>query len=293
MPAPSLFLGCPMWANVAWKGSLYSADTPQAEFLKHYAAVFNSVEGNTSFYADPDAATIGRWASLLPADFRLQLKVPSRLSHVANQAQPVNHTAALTAWWQHLAPLHPFIGMVHLQLPKSTGPEQLHWLEQQLAILCPLTAVCVEVRHPLFFDKAEHELSLNRLLRTYQCERVVLDSRALFSVAATSPALLDAQQKKPRLPVHAICLSHTPVVRFIGCDDLAINQQYYQPWLRKIADWLEQGKTPYCYFHTPDNRNAPFLARQFVKDLQHLVPALTHPVLSPWPGEQQSQLALW
>lgn len=293
MPAPSLFLGCPMWANAAWKGSLYSADTPQAEFLKHYAMVFNSVEGNTSFYADPDAATIARWAALLPADFRLQLKVPSRLSHVTAQAQPINQAAALTAWWQHLAPLHPFIGMVHLQLPKGTGPMQLSWLEQQLAILCPLTPVCVEVRHPLFFDKAEHELSLNRLLRAYQCERVVLDSRALFSVAATSPALLDAQQKKPRLPVHAICLSETPVVRFIGCDDLVINQQYYQPWLKKIADWLQQGKTPYCYFHTPDNRNAPHLARQFMRDLQQLLPTLQHPVLAPWPAEQQSQLALW
>ncbi|WP_449357757.1 DUF72 domain-containing protein [Alishewanella longhuensis] len=33
------------------RSSLYSADTPQApEFLKHYASVFNSVEGNTSFY---------------------------------------------------------------------------------------------------------------------------------------------------------------------------------------------------------------------------------------------------
>lgn len=282
-----------MWANPAWKGSLYSVDTPQAEFLKHYASVFNSVEGNTSFYADPDAVTIARWASLLPADFRLQLKVPSRLSHMQTNTPMPDTAEALTAWWQSLTPLYPYIGLIHLQLPKTTGPAQLNWLTQQLEVLCPLTKVCVEVRHPQFFDKAEHEIALNRLLREYQCERVVLDSRALFSVAATTPALLDAQQKKPRLPVHAICLSDTPVMRFIGCDDLSTNQHFYQPWLHKIALWLNEGKTPYCYFHTPDNRLAPHLARQFVRDLQQLIPSFTHSVLTPWPGEQRSQLALW
>lgn len=278
-----------MWANAHWKGSLYSIDTPQNAFLQHYATLFNSVEGNTSFYADPDPATVQRWATQLPTDFKLQLKVPARLSH----QQLTDNTTDLQNWWQLLAPLHAVIGLIHLQLPATTGPEQLNWLEQQLSILRPLTPLCVEVRHLFFFDKAEHELRLNRLLSAYQCERVVLDSRALFSVNADTPALLDAQQKKPRLPVHAICLSDTPVLRFIGCNDMAINQLYYQPWLNKIAAWLEQGKTPYCYFHTPDNRLAPQLARQFARDLQQLLPEFTHAILQPWPGEQHNQLALW
>ena len=278
-----------MWANPQWKGSLYPDDTPQHAFLAQYATVFNTVEGNTSFYADPDAKTVARWASLLPADFRLQLKVPSRLSHQLHS----DNTAELQAWWQLLTPLHPLLGMVHLQLPASTGPVNLGWLTQQLDILRPLTALCVEVRHPAFFNKGEEEVQLNRLLSQYQTERVILDSRALFAVPANSPALLDAQQKKPRLPVHAICLTETPVMRFIGCADAAINQHYYQPWLAKIADWLRAGKTPYCYFHTPDNHGAPALARLFTRDLQQQLPALQHPVLAPWPGEQRNQLALW
>lgn len=284
-----LYLGCPLWANPHWRGSLYPQGTSSSDFLAHYAAVFNSVEGNTSFYADPDSATLERWAATLPADFRLQLKLPSRFSHNSAMTQADD----ILTWLKTLSVLGDKLGMLHLQLPASTGPHALPWLEQQLITLRPYYPLCVEVRHPAFFDKAAHEIRLNRLLQQYQCERVVLDSRALFSVMAHSPALLDAQQKKPRLPVHAICLTEQPVIRFIGCDDASVNQHYYQPWLRKVADWLQAGKTPYCYFHTPDNHGAPALCRQFVADLQPMVPGLQHPVLALWPGEQRQQLGLW
>lgn len=279
-----LYIGCPMWANSRWKGSLFANDLGNNDFLAGYSQYFNSVEGNTSFYADPSASQLARWAAQLPADFRFVFKVPRRFSHALNE---LDHSALL-AWWQHFAPVHPFIGLIHLQLPASAGPAILRQLATVLKLLSSAVPLAVEIRHPAFFDKAEHELTLNRLLQQYGAERVVLDSRALFSVPADSAALLDAQAKKPRLPVHAICLSDRPVLRFIGTDDLTLNRQFYTPWLAKINSWLSEGKTPYCFFHTPDNTLAPQLCRQFAEDLQH-----PHPVLSPWPGEQQAQLGLW
>ena len=272
-----LYLGCPMWANASWKHSLFRADCKTADFLQQYSQVFNTVEGNTTFYADPKPEALQRWAAQTPADFRFVLKVPSRISHQTN----TDAQAALKNWWHSLRPLHHRIGQVHLQLPATAGPEQLAWIAAMLDALVADVRCCVEVRHLAFFDKAEHEVRLNRLLRDYSAERVVFDSRALFAVPANNPALVDAQRKKPRLPVHAICLTDAPVVRFIGCDDAGINRQYYQPWLAKIRQWLDEGKTPYCYFHTPDNASAPELCRAFVQDL-----GLAHPVLEPWPGEQ-------
>ncbi|MDP4534805.1 DUF72 domain-containing protein [Alkalimonas collagenimarina] len=272
-----LYLGCPMWANANWKHSLFRADATAKQFLQQYAEVFNTVEGNTTFYADPKTDTIVRWAECTPANFRFVLKVPSRISHQV----PADGPAALKQWWQLLKPLQHKIGHIHLQLPASTGPQHLADICRLLDVLVAEVPCCVEVRHPAFFDKAEHEVTLNRLLRDYGAERVVFDSRALFSVPATNDALADAQRKKPHLPVHAICLTDSPVVRFIGCDDLATNQRYYQPWLGKIRQWLDEGKTPYCYFHTPDNASAPELCRAFVKDL-----AIEHSVLALWPGEQ-------
>lgn len=279
-----LYVGCPMWANSRWKGSLFADNLSNNEFLAGYSQYFNSVEGNTSFYADPSESQLARWATQLPEHFRFVFKVPRRFSHQLTELD--QH--ALLGWWQHFAPVHPFIGLIHLQLPATAGPALLGQLATVLELLSSKIPVAVEVRHPAFFDKAEHELTLNRLLQRYNAERVVLDSRALFSVPANSPALLDAQAKKPRLPVHAICLSDRPMLRFIGTDDLELNRQFYTPWLAKINGWLREGKSPYCFFHTPDNTLAPQLCSQFVKDLQH-----PHSVLAPWPGKQQAQLGLW
>ena len=47
-----------MWANRDWVGRSLPADTPAGRELDAYARVVNAVEGNTTFYATPDTATI-------------------------------------------------------------------------------------------------------------------------------------------------------------------------------------------------------------------------------------------
>lgn len=277
-----LYLGCPVWANPQWKNLIFNSKLEPSEFLANYSRYFNSVEGNTSFYADPSPQTVARWAEQSSENFRFTLKVPKRLSHQFQQFQ----TEELQLWLDLIAPLANKLALVHLQLPAFFSPEHLSWLKQMLNLLRSSFAVAVEVRHPVFFDKAEHEITLNRLLRDFAAERVIFDSRALFSVPATTAALLDAQRKKPYLPVHAVALTNTPMLRFVGTDDMAVNQQYYQPWLNKVRQWLDEGRTPFCFFHSPDNLTAPVLARQFVQDL-----GIAHSILAPWP-QDQTQLSL-
>jgi len=269
----TLYLGCPVWANADWKNLLYDNNLTPAEFLANYSRYFNSVEGNTSFYANPTAATIQKWREQTPENFRFTLKVPKHLSHNFNLWQP----EAVAQWLELLSPLADKVGLVHLQLPASFNPEQLSWLGQMLAAIRPHFAMAVEVRHTVFFDKAEYEVGLNRMLQHWHTERVIFDSRALFSVAPTTPAITEAQQKKPYLPVHAIALTQHPMVRFVGLDDADTNRRYYQPWLGKIRQWLNEGRSPYLFFHSPDNKTAPLLARQFISDL-----GLNHSILQPW-----------
>ena len=276
-----LYLGCPLWANALWKQSIFNRGSLPAEYLPQYSRLFNTVEGNTSFYADPDTETLKRWYSDSAAEFRFMLKVPQRISHQPDN----NNQAQLGQWLDSLAPLAEKLALVHLQLPARTGPEQLAHVIALTEQISQQFRCAVEVRHPAFFDKAQHEIQLHKILQKLNAERVVIDSRSLFAVPATDTALQQAQAKKPRLPVHAISFSQTPVLRFIGTDDMAHNRKFYQPWLSKIRQWLDEGKSPFCYFHTPDNLLAPQLCRQFAADLGY-----AHSCLNPWPGEQQFSL---
>ena len=55
------YLGCPGWGTKTWVGKLFPPGTRSTEFLERYARVFNTVEGNTTFYALPPADTVARW----------------------------------------------------------------------------------------------------------------------------------------------------------------------------------------------------------------------------------------
>lgn len=274
-----------MWANDKWRGQLFPSAAPAADFLAQYTKYFNAVEGNTTFYADPSAETLQRWLQQTPADFRFCLKIPKRVSHqLTGQAR----LDALAFWVELIAPLQARLGLIHLQFAASSGADILTELPALLSIIKPLGEVAVEVRHPEFFQKGSAEQHLHQVLRQGGAERVVLDSRSLFAMPATTAALIDAWQKKPRLPVHVTAIGQQPMFRFVGVAELEHNRRFYQPWLHKMAQWLAEGKTPYAFFHTEDNQSAPMLARQFASDLCQLT-GISHPVLAPWPCELAPQ----
>ena len=83
--------------------------------------------------------------------------------------------------------------------------------------------------------------------------------------------------------MHAIATNNNPLVRFVIASLEHEYKSYYQPWLKKINQWLEEGKSPYVFFHTADNRQSPLLARQFCQDLGY-----NHPVLAPFIGEREA-----
>lgn len=87
--------------------------------------------------------------------------------------------------------------------------------------------------------------------QVYHKKGVILDSRPVHSAAATSPAMIDAQKKKPKVPVHAVMTARQPMVRFIGGDDMAHNRELFRVWLQTLPKWHQSG-TPWLFLHTPD-----------------------------------------
>lgn len=268
-PVLPYYLGCPSWSEPAWRGGLFELGATHSDFLPAYSQLFNCVEGNTTFYAWPAPNTVMRWAGQMPPDFHFCAKFPRDISHAGDlrdALEPAHRFSTL------LKPLGARVSPYWLQLPASFSPARLGELAsflQQVDV-----PVAVEVRHLAFFSRSEEERALNRLLHGLAVERICLDSRALFSCTQMTPAVRHAQAKKPRLPPRPTAFSQAPQLRFIGHPDLEANDLYLQPWLDKVAGWIEQGLRPHVFLHTPDNLQAPELALRFHQQLSERLPGL-------------------
>jgi uncharacterized protein YecE (DUF72 family) len=261
-----------MWSNRDWVGSLFTSGNSSQSYLRCYSEVFNSVEGNTTFYALPSENTVNSWAEQAQAGFQFCFKLPRNITHgsSASAHRLDQHREELNLFFQRMEPLAKWLGPFMIQLPERFEPRYLDQLQRLIKRLPKAFSYSVEVRHPEFFNQQEQERSLNQMLHKYGIDRVCLDSRALFSRPPITPQEHDAHRKKPRLPVHAIATANRPLVRFIGCADAEHNRQYLMAWVKKIEQWCVQGMRPIVFIHTPDNLNAPQQAFAFHQMLSHL-----------------------
>ncbi|AZE09463.1 protein YecE [Pseudomonas chlororaphis subsp. aureofaciens] len=263
------YLGCPSWSENAWREYLYPEGARPTDFLGLYCQVFNAVEGNTTFYARPAEATVQRWAQTMPEHFRFTAKFPGDISHGGDLREQLG---AAESFLQLLSPLGERVSPLWLQLPASFTPQRLAELAGFIdGLERPLA---VEVRHRDFFAKGDAERMLNRLLLDRGVERICLDPRALFSCTSSEPSVLHAQSKKPKVPPRPAAFTQFPQVRFIGHPQLEANDPFLVPWIDKVAGWIEEGRTPYIFLHTADNRLAAELARRFHARLMQRLPGL-------------------
>ncbi|WP_434650088.1 DUF72 domain-containing protein [Pseudomonas sp. D1-2] len=263
------YLGCPSWSENAWRDYLYPQDAKSSDFLNLYSQVFNAVEGNTTFYASPSAATVQRWAEIMPEHFRFTAKIPGDISHGGDLRE---HLTATETFVQLLSPLGERVSPFWLQLSKAFTPNRM----QELAAFIDAfpSPLAVEVRHDEFFAKGDAERRLNRLLLDRGVERICLDPRGLFSCASTDPSVIHAQYKKPRVPTRPAAFTQCPQVRFVGHPVVEANEPFLTPWVEKIAEWIEEGRTPYMFLHTADNLLAAKLAMRFHSRLMNRLPGL-------------------
>jgi uncharacterized protein YecE (DUF72 family) len=75
---PSLdgpYVGTSGWSYPSWKPGFYPADAKPADFLRHYAERFPTVELNTTGYRLPSEEQFERWAAQTPAGFQFAPKL--------------------------------------------------------------------------------------------------------------------------------------------------------------------------------------------------------------------------
>ncbi|MCX2788296.1 DUF72 domain-containing protein [Vibrio sp. Sgm 5] len=282
-----LRLGLTMWSHNQWQQSFYGSGTKPAERLEKYAQVFHTVEGNTTFYATPTLNTVQNWKAATHDNFKFTFKLPKAITH---EQMLRGCDEQLRDFMKVMEPLHERVGQWTIQLPAAFGPEHLDRLKKFCASFPPNFPLGVEVRHMAFFSKGEEERALNQWLLESGIDRIIMDSRPVFAAQPTTEAVIDAHQKKPRVPVHAIATAKHPMIRFISHPDMEDNLRFFEPWLQKLPMWIEQGIQPYLMIHTPDNVLAPELAEKLYKQLQL---KLSLPNLSSFPandGNSQIQM---
>ncbi len=270
-----LAIGLPQWTHPLWKKiGLHT--------LEDYCTYFSCIEGNTTFYALPHAQTVLRWRAMSHDHFRFCFKFPATISHQA----ALQHCQSLTQqFFDTLQPLSDRIGQFWLQLPARFSPTHLDSLLHFLDQLPKDFHYAVEVRHPLFFARGKEEKRLNQALMTRNINRVMLDSRAVHMATTPSTAILEAKQKKPRLPVHVLATAQQPMIRFIGSDDHLTDITLFEHWLPHLQQWT-QDRQPLLFIHTPDMGQVFILLallRQQFTLIHHALPHLP-------PMMQQDQL---
>lgn len=275
-----LRFGLPMWFMPEWRGNLLSHWQDGGGALTEYSQAFGSVEGNTTFYGLPDAVRVNAWLQAVPDSFRFCFKLPRDITHEQNLIDGLQRH--WRAWRAFSDQLGQALGQIFIQLPASFGPERLAELLGLLDRLqeAESASLCVELRHPAFFDKAIHEQTLLRVLADRSVSRVTFDSRGLFSDRSQTAEVLEAQCKKPRMPVHPVATGNSPVVRFIGHSQWGENEVYLEQWRTKLLQWLGEGRTPYVFLHTAGNQDVQHFVR-FVERLWQVEPL-------PWPGEEST-----
>ena len=117
-------VGCSGWVYKHWRGIFYPDDLPQRRWFEYYAAHFDTVEINNSFYRLPAAETLDFWRTQAPEHFCYAVKA----NRFITQAKKLKDAAEpLDRFLTPVRRLKGRLGPILFQLPPRfrANPERL------------------------------------------------------------------------------------------------------------------------------------------------------------------------
>lgn len=135
-------IGTSGWTYPDWKGRFYPEKLAQRKWLEHYAATFDAVELNASFYRIPRRAIVEGWRDRTPECFVFAVKMSRLASHVRRLRECKE---VLDWFFGELGPLSAKTVAYLVQLPPGFRPEE-GILEEFLSSMPPNTRVAFEFR---------------------------------------------------------------------------------------------------------------------------------------------------
>jgi uncharacterized protein YecE (DUF72 family) len=229
-PQGTIRIGTSGWTYGHWRGVFFPDDLADDDRLRYYAARFDSVEINNSFYQLPSATTLARWRDSVAPEFRFALKASRYITHMKKLKDPSDSIATLL---ERAGVLGDRVGPILFQLPPR-------WRFDAQRLADFLDALSDDFRYA--FEFRDHSW---------------LDDRSYDLLAAHGAALCIydlAGFRSPRAitaPFTYVRL-HGPAGPYEGSYDA----QALSGWAGAFSAWSRQGHDVYCYFDNDQAGNA-------------------------------------
>ncbi len=257
---PKIWLGATGWSMREWVGTYYPKGAKPGEYLSHYARQFNTIEGNTTYYRIPDAATIDNWRAATPADFRFCPKVPQSVSHLSDFSQIGRDLPLFT---DALLRLGDRMGCAFLQLAPGFSPKRTAAIIKFLRIWPKALPLAIEVRHEDFFSSQK----TGRLSPEAENYFQLIEAEGVATCISDTAGRRDVVY--PRLTTSKI------LVRFVSNSLHPTDFGRADDWAKRLADWFARGLTEVFFFaHAPDNLRAPEVAMMLDEKFRAAIPGL-------------------
>ena len=107
-------IGCSGWNYKHWRGPFYPETMPMSRWFDHYAATFDTVEINNSFYRLPKAETFDKWREQAPPGFCYAVKANRFLTQAKKLKDCAEPLERMLAPFRHLGDR---LGPILYQLP--------------------------------------------------------------------------------------------------------------------------------------------------------------------------------
>ena len=230
-----IWIGTSGYNYPEWKGSFYPADLPVAKMLSYYAARFQTVEINYTFYRMPNEKLVGGWAAQTPSPYRITLKAPRRITH-DNRLR--NCGELVSAFCRVAGTLGDKLGVLLFQLPPSVKKD-LPLFDAFLAELPPRVRAAFEFRHQSWFD-----------------------DQVLDRLAARNWALCVADSEKMSTPVRV-----TADYAYFRLRDESYTAGDIARWADTIGRETRACRDVFVYFKHEEEGKGPELARMLMARL--------------------------
>jgi uncharacterized protein YecE (DUF72 family) len=203
-----------------WRGRFYPAALSRRDWFAHYAAHFDTVEINNTFYRLPEAARFDAWREASPEGFCYALKFSRYATHLKRLREPA---PPLRLFLTRARRLRDRLGPILVQLPPRWAPD-LPRLAEFLAATPRAQRFALEFRDPRWLGEATFAL-----LREHGAALCIHDA------IAGHPREVTAGWVYLRFHGHGTTGSYSP--------------QRLAAEAREIRAWLRRGRDVYAYFN--------------------------------------------